>query len=346
MRDVNDSPPTPRSVVPTGELLTLRPGQLRPNRVNPRRLFDPKPMADLKANIRLHGVLVPITVFQAPGSKKFDILDGARRHRCCQELADEGIDVLIPANVVQPPDQLASVLYMFSIHNFREQWELMPTALSLKWVIDKLGDTDNEILANVTGLSEPQVERCKKLLDVPESLQQLSLDPDPKTRIPSNFWIEAHPVVTLVAETLPARFDELRVEGVLRRFVAKYRAGKIKSVIHFRRIVEAFEINEAQTARLVKTLEQFLDDETLETRQAFDDFVVDSRRAQGAERACEIFQNQLMRARLEHVVDDRERVMAALRNVQQFVASLLTRLEGDDPPPAGNDSEGVSDDEP
>lgn len=48
----------------------------------------------------------------------------------------------------------------------------------------------NNALSKLTGLSEPQIERCKILIDLPERFQKLSLLPDPKERIPSNFWIE------------------------------------------------------------------------------------------------------------------------------------------------------------
>ena len=80
------------------------------------------------------------------------------------ELANEGIEVKIPANVVDAPDQMASLIYMFNIHQFREQWELMPTALALKSVIEQVGSDDTDELTELTGLSDRQVERCKIIL--------------------------------------------------------------------------------------------------------------------------------------------------------------------------------------
>jgi ParB family transcriptional regulator, chromosome partitioning protein len=324
------------SVIPTGELVQLRPEDVRPNPSNPRMLFDPEPLKDLKQNIRVHGVLVPITVYRLPGSEKYGILDGARRHRCCVELEEEGLELTIPANIVQPPDKIASLLYMFSIHNFREQWELMPTALSLKIVMAELGETDSKRLSNLTGLSEPQVERCKKLLEVDERFQMLSLDPDPKTRIPSNFWIEAVPVVDISAEVLPDLYRDLGRNGILDRFVAKYRAKRIRSVIHFRRIVEAFEISAHDSAlegEVASRLQEYIEDIDLETRRAFDGFIVDSRKVQSAVRACETFIGQLERANITHAIDfDRSELMEVLRRVLHFVEHLLIQMEGSDPP--------------
>src|SRR5438552_4080747 len=126
------------TVVPTGLLKLLKPEEIVRSRDNPRHLFDPEPLEALKKNIREHGVLVPITVYQTRGQAKFHILDGERRHKCCEELKKEGIETTIPANVVDPPTKIAGILYMFSIHNFREGWELMPTALALKVVMKDL----------------------------------------------------------------------------------------------------------------------------------------------------------------------------------------------------------------
>ena len=74
----------------------------------------------------------------------------------------------LPANVVDPPTRVAGLLYMFSIHNIREAWELMPTALGLQEVMKELGQADNKKLAKLTGLSEPQIERCRTLLAFPD----------------------------------------------------------------------------------------------------------------------------------------------------------------------------------
>src|SRR5690242_5148426 len=166
------------ALTPTGQLIHLTYKDLVPNISNPRVLFDAEPLNDLKENIRLHGVLVPLVVFQLPGGDKFGIVDGARRHLCCKELAEEGITIPIPCNIVTPPTKVAGLLYMFNIHNLRQPWELMPTALGLQIVMRDLGETDTKKLSNLTGLSQPQVERCKILMDVAEEFRKMSLDPN------------------------------------------------------------------------------------------------------------------------------------------------------------------------
>jgi len=230
------------AVVPQGTLKRLKVSDIKPNPNNPRMLFDRLPLNDLKENIRLHGVLVPITVYEVKGQNKYAILDGERRYRCCLDLEGEGLEITIPANIVDPPDKIAGILYMFSIHNFREQWELMPTALSLQIVMKELGEEDTTRLSKITGLSDPQIERCKILLGFPKKYQDLSLEPDPTTRIPSNFWTEAYPVLNLAEETLPTLTKKIGRDGITDNLVEKYRVKQIKSVIHFRRIIEAYDV--------------------------------------------------------------------------------------------------------
>lgn len=328
------SPPLDGKVVPSGVLVKMPHTSLLPNPQNPRILFDPEPLRDLKENIRSHGVLVPLTVYLLPDKEKYGILDGARRHRCCQDLAKDGMEIDIPCNVVAPPDTVASMLYMFNIHNFREAWELMPTALSLKVVMEELGETETRKLCNLTGLSEPQVERCKLLLSFDERFQKLSLDPNPKTRIPSNFWIEATPVVELVSSALPELYAAEGKSGVLDRLVEKYRAKRIKSVIHFRRIIEAFESTKGEPRQdeVIAALRDFLLDPKLETRAAFDGFINDMRKVRTAFQACDELVNALSKAQIEHVTENRVDLILKLKETQAFIENLLLNLSGSDDP--------------
>jgi ParB family chromosome partitioning protein len=326
-----DSKDSSTTVVPTGQLLTLSVDQLRPNPANPRTLFDEAPLRDLKENIRTHGVLVPLTVYPLAGQDRFGILDGERRFICCRDLEDEGISVAIPANVVLPPNDIAGILYMFNIHNYREAWQLMPTALSLEFVMEKLEVEDDKALANLTGLDDKNVRRCKVLLSFPRKYQELSLDPDPKTRIPSNFWIELDPVLALYQANLPQLVARVSRDGLTDRFLDKYRNKRIKSVIDLRRILEARDAAEATYNDFIGRLEEFVDDPTLEIRDAFDEFVAESRRTQTVLRACNRFVTQVEQAQVEHSVENRHEVMAALSRVATLVTSLLTSLEGEDP---------------
>jgi len=340
-RSIGSAVATASEVVPSGVLKMLRVEQIKPSATNPRRLFDRLPLDALRDNIRANGVLVPITVYEIQGQDKYAILDGQRRYQCCVDLGKEGVEIEIPANIVEPPDKIAGILYMFSIHNFREPWELMPTALSLKTVMEALHEEDNQRLDKITGLSEPQIERCKILLTFPRRFQNLSLDPNPKTRIPANFWIEAYPVLNVCEEMLPDLVKQIGRDRITDRLVEKYRAGKIRSIIHFRRIMEAFDVAEGRSelrAAVAERLEHFVNDLEMETRSAFDQFIMDPRRIRGAIEACTDFIRLLERARVEHI-SERDELVEALTSVQRYVGDLLTRLEGGEPP--GEEDEDV-----
>jgi ParB/RepB/Spo0J family partition protein len=342
MPTLNPTKHEPPPLVPGGELRQLSPDEVKPSTNNPRHLFDDAPMRELKKSIAQHGVLVPVTVFRPRGQTKYSILDGERRYRCVVDLTKEGVRgpdkalLKLPANIVEPPTKIAGMLYMFSIHNFRESWELMPTALSLKIVMDELGEEDNARLNKLTGLSESQIERCKKLLEIPEEFQKLSLDPDPKTRIPPNFWIEAAPVLDLGMKELPS-VQALGRRRATYKLVDKYRNKKIRSVIHLRRIMEAYEHSEGddEFRRIVlERVTSFFLDPDLETRAAFDELVLEHRRVVSALQECTDFIDRLERLKIRYTADDKERadLTAALKRVQQFCMVLEHMLEGSDDP--------------
>ena len=322
-------------VVPTTRLVHLEVDELKASPHNPRRLFDPGPLRDLKASIREHGVLVPLTIYRLLGQRRYAIVDGERRYRCCSELSREGLEIRIPANIVEAPDARASLIYMFNIHQFREQWELMPTARALKSLIAELNSDDVRDLTELTGLSERQIERCKIILSFADRYQEMSLDPDRKKRIPSNFWVELHPVLSLTEKLLPGLVEEEGRDSITDRLVEKYRNKRIKSVIHFRRILEAHEAQEDDEGveEVRDRMREYILDASLETRLAFDRFIADSRSRQKATEAVARFISQLKRAKIEHVTDGREELVQQLIDVRDFVDDLLEKLEGGDPPP-------------
>ena len=322
-------------VVPMGRLVHFDVEDLRPSPHNPRKLFDPKPLKALKASIREHGVLVPLTIYKLPGQRRYAIVDGERRYRCCSELSQEGLAIKVPANIVAAPDPTSSLIYMFNIHQFRQQWELMPTAYALKSLIDQLGTDDVDQLTELTGLSAPQVERCKTVLSFPNKFQRMSMDPDKTMRVPSNFWVELHPVLDLTERLLPDLIKKEGRDGITQRMVDKYRSKRIKSVIHFRRILEAYDVHGDgdEVSPVTRELREYILDPDLETRQVFDGFIADARRRQKAIKAMEWFMNQLKKARINHMTEGREELIQQLTDVRSFIDDLLSNLEGEDLPP-------------
>ena len=139
---------------------TIRTDDLEPNPHNPRRLFDPEPLNTLKESIAKVGILVPLTVYWSKSRKVWVILDGQRRWICAQNLRLK----TVPANEVAEPSLVQNIVTMFQIHRLREDWELMPTALTLDILMSALKERRDGRLAELTGLDRAVVVRCKKLL--------------------------------------------------------------------------------------------------------------------------------------------------------------------------------------
>jgi len=116
----------------------VSPDLIRPNPENPRILFRQKELDALKKSIYEVGILQPLIVYQ-PKDKEdlYIIIDGERRWRCSRELNLQ----TIPVHIHLEPTPVQNLTMMFNIHKLRVDWELMPTALSLKKLMDLTEET-------------------------------------------------------------------------------------------------------------------------------------------------------------------------------------------------------------
>jgi ParB/RepB/Spo0J family partition protein len=322
--------------VQTGAFKQFSHGDLKPNPQNPRRLFDEEPLKVLEESIRSNGILVPLTVYQDKRTRQHYILDGERRWRCA-ELIETGPNdrrpVPIPANVVAPPTPVANMLWMFNIHNLREQWELMPTALSLKVIMDELGQTDDKKLAEITKLSEPNVRRCKILLSYAPKYHEMMLDVDLNRRIKANFFIELRPVLELYMNLPKARRGNKDRDALIGHFLTLYKEGKIASVIHFRRILEAYdyirdggEVNETKEERFLETAQKLASSDKHTIRELFDPLTTEGTSVSTAASVCKAFLVKMRGLKLAHVLK-RAELRKSLLSVRDFVDKLLVNLE-------------------
>lgn len=243
------------------KVLTISVDQIGPNPHNPRRLFDEEPMKILRESVQKLGILVPVTLYEAPAGhrpsvERFVLLDGERRWRCAKDLS---IDT-VPAIVVERPTDTQNILTMFHIHNVREGWQLMPTALKLRTLMDQLQETNERKLAELTKLSISQIRRCKILLGYPKRFQNMMLAP-PTERMKADFFIELDRI------RRPARDDKFEpwIErgdsecvGIL---LNKYEDKVIVAVTDFRKLAEIYRASRTpgQHRRLVSQFRKFLD---------------------------------------------------------------------------------------
>jgi hypothetical protein len=240
--------------------------------------------------------------------------------------------VKIPANVVAPPSKVANVLYMFNIHNLRAQWDLMPMALSLQLIMKDLQEDDEKKLAELTKLSKFNVRRCKTLLAFPRKYHKMMLDPDPDKRVRANFFIELKPVLDLY-ETLPKRCRGNKDRNELTdHFLKLYQNGKIKSVIHFRRILEAHDYlsdDEDRQDELTGALRTIATSDKQSIRKLFDPLVAEDRNVADAQELCKDFLRRMRRLKVSHTTK-RAQLRKQLSSVRDYVSELLADLEGED----------------
>lgn len=232
---------------------------LVPNPHNPRLLFDRAPLDVLKESIDKVGILVPLTVYWSGAHNHFVILDGQRRWVCAQELELP----LVPVNQVAEPTLVQNIVTMFQIHKFREDWELMPTALKVDVLMHELNERNEKKLAALTGLDQAVVSRCKKLLTFPKKYQDLMLDPNPSNRVKADFFIELYAVLT---DRVVRELEWFSRDEFTQRMLEKYQNRQgLKAVTDFRIMKQC--INNARDAgkqtAISKKLQEFVMDDSL-----------------------------------------------------------------------------------
>src|SRR4030067_3244359 len=209
----------------------LRTDHLQPNPYNPRMLFDRVPLKTLEESIARVGILVPLTVYKRKSDGQFIILDGQRRWMCAHNLQLEEV----PVNQVAEPDIVQNIITMFQIHKLREDWELMPTALKLEILMEKMQEQSASKLAELTGLDIAVVTRCKKLLSYSKEFQDMMFDSDPAKRVKADFFIELY---AFLHDRMVAKIRRYSRDVLIRKMLEKYRSpgGGIKAVTDFRKV--------------------------------------------------------------------------------------------------------------
>jgi ParB/RepB/Spo0J family partition protein len=244
----------------SAKVLNIHVDEIGPNPHNPRRLFDEEPMQILRESVKKLGILVPVTLYEAPpdhkpSSEKFILLDGERRWRCAKDLDMTSV----PAIVVERPSETQNILTMFHIHNLREGWQLMPTALVLQTLIDKLDEENERKLSELTKLSVAQIRRCKILLSYPKKFQNMMLAP-PTERMKADFFIELD---RFRRPALEDRFEPWIERGDAKStaiVLEKYEHEVIPAVTDFRHLAEIYRAATTQKKqrRLASEFSKFL----------------------------------------------------------------------------------------
>jgi ParB family chromosome partitioning protein len=137
--------------------------ELRPNPYQPRKVFLPEAIAELKESILQHGILQPIIVRKS--IKGYEIVVGERRYRAAKEAKLEKVPVVVRELTDQQMMELA-VLENLQ----REDLTPIEEASAYQLLMERMNLTQEE-LAKRLGKSRPHIANHIRLLALPDSVQ-------------------------------------------------------------------------------------------------------------------------------------------------------------------------------
>ena len=250
---------------------------IQANPRNPRLIFPEEELDRLAESIHQEGILVPIVVYPED-DEKYTLIDGERRFRCALRL---GLDS-VPALITDRKGDVENLVSMFNIHQMREPWRDMPTAIALKELEDAMeadsGTTPSDrALADRTGLSQERVKRLRYAIQLPDEYQRYIHE----RRIPLNWFWELHRnVIQPLANKRPKLHEEFGEDAVLTAFVEKRLRGTITDTVSLRDVrpiinyaAKDAEASASDDSVLDDTLRRLLQDPDLTIATAYEDTV-------------------------------------------------------------------------
>ena len=281
-------------------------------------------MQILRESVAKLGILVPVTLYEAPlhhipRSEKFILLDGERRWRCAKAL---GIET-VPAIIVERPDETQNILTMFHIHNVREGWQLMPTALKLQTLMKALDETNERKLSELTKLSVAQIRRCKILLTYPKKYQNMMLAP-PTARMKADFFIELDRIRRPALDDDFEPWVERGDPAVIDTMLSKYEAQTIKAVTDFRGLAEIYKAASLrkEQRKLKSEFSKFLDRPAMSIEDIDVPGASFAKEAKEVNRSARRLVSQLENLEIEAIASDQE-LIKTLKYLEALVREKL-----------------------
>lgn len=161
---------------------------------------------------------------------------------------------------MKPPNEIQNILTMFHIHNVREDWQLMPTALKLNTLIKKLKTKREDKLAELTKLNVSTIRRCKVLLTYPRKYQNMMLAPVVSERFKADFFIDLDRIRKPALENKLSPWVKRGDSKCIEIMIKKYENGTIKAVTEFRNLASLYRgaIKRKKTNLFIQELNRFL----------------------------------------------------------------------------------------
>ncbi|WP_374523930.1 ParB/RepB/Spo0J family partition protein [Sphingopyxis sp.] len=142
-------------------------GAIRPLPNQPRRHFDEAAIAELADSIGARGLLQPIIIRASPDGQGYQLVAGERRWRAAQRAGLHQIPAL-----VRDLDDAATYEIALVENIQRQDLNAIEEAGAYRRLIDDFGHSQ-EALAKLVGKSRSHVANLMRLLDLPQSVQDL-----------------------------------------------------------------------------------------------------------------------------------------------------------------------------
>ena len=156
--------PQAGSVEESGDRSEIPVAEIVPNPFQPRRVFDPEGLEELRASIQRHGVLQPVVVRPVRGG--YQLVSGERRWRASQMA---GLN-RVPAVIRDVGDD--DMLELALVENVqRRDLDPIERAVGYKALMDRLSLTQQGV-ADRVGLKRATVANHLRLLDLPEKVPE------------------------------------------------------------------------------------------------------------------------------------------------------------------------------
>ncbi|MEX0429589.1 ParB/RepB/Spo0J family partition protein [Nocardioides sp. DS6] len=139
--------------------------QIRPNRVQPRHVFDEEAMAELVHSVKEIGLLQPVVV-RRTGPDAYELVMGERRWRATQQAGLTTIPAIV--RETDDTDMLRDAL-LENLH--RSQLNPLEEAAAYQQLLEDF-DCTHEELAQRIGRSRPQISNTLRLLRLSPAVQR------------------------------------------------------------------------------------------------------------------------------------------------------------------------------
>jgi len=138
--------------------------EIRPNPYQPRQVFDPSGLQELRSSIQNHGVLQPIVV--RPSDDGYEIVSGERRWRAARMAGLDAIPVVVREGVRD--DEMLELALVENLQ--RRDLDPIERARGYQQMAEQLGLTQDQVARRV-GLQRSTIANHIRLLELDEPIQ-------------------------------------------------------------------------------------------------------------------------------------------------------------------------------